>query len=388
MRLRFDKYIFIVFLLVLSFGAKAQKLDIKIFADNKLEEIYFIPSFGRYFIETNNEKKEPLQKSDLVKIKVQSGKLSVSINDSSIGVYPKIKFYSEGLMSFFLLRTKDTTLIKDRRYDDDLTVSVKDRHLHLVNNVETESYIAGVVQAETWGATTNVDFFKLQAICVRNYLIKNLNKHKAEGFHLCDGVHCQAYKGRANQVEVIQGANNSKGEIIVDSLGNIIETVFHANSGGETVNSEDVWGKPFSHLVGKIDSFSVGAKAYKWEKYIKIKDWKRYFREKGVNVKNDSIENELLNFSQKDGRKKEMLGVSLVQIRKDFGLRSTFFDCQKWGSEVKLNGRGYGHGVGLSQEGAIKMCEEGYEYWQVIEHYYNGAKIKRLDEEQIINTNK
>ncbi|MDD2531003.1 MAG: SpoIID/LytB domain-containing protein, partial [Bacteroidales bacterium] len=240
----------------------------------------------------------------------------------------------------------------------------------------------------TWGATTNVDFFKLQAICVRNYLFKNLNKHKAEGFHLCDGVHCQAYKGRANQVEVIQGAYNSKGEIIVDSLGNIIETVFHSNSGGQTVNSEDVWGKPFSHLVGKIDSFSVGTKAYQWEKYIKIRDWKRYFREKGVNIKNDSIEKELLNFSQKDGRKKEMLGVPLVQIRKDFGLRSTFFDCQEWGSEVRLNGRGYGHGVGLSQEGAINMCNQGYEYWQVIEHYYSGARIKRLNDDIIINTSK
>ena len=161
-------------------------------------------------------------------------------------------------MSFFLLRGKDTTLIKDRRYDDDLFVSVKNNDLFLINNLETESYIAGVVQAETWGATTNVDFFKLQAICVRNYLIKNLNKHKADGFHLCDGVHCQAYKGRANQVEVIQGAYNSKGEVIVDSLGNIIETVFHSNSGGQTVNSEDVWGKPFSHLVGKIDTFSIG----------------------------------------------------------------------------------------------------------------------------------
>ena len=141
-------------------------------------------------------------------------------------------------------------------------------------------------------------------------------------------------------------------------------------------------------MVGKIDTFSIGTKAYQWEKYIKIRDWKRYFKEKGVNIKNDSIEKELLNFSQKDGRKKEMLGVSLVQIRKDFGLRSTFFDCQEWGSEVKLKGRGYGHGVGLSQEGAINMCNQGYEYWQVIEHYFTGAIIKRLDEETIINTNK
>lgn len=386
MKLQHRIQILFIFIMLLSFGLKAQRINVRIFADKNLNEISFIPSFGKYSIEIDN-KKQLLQKTDIVKIKTQADKLSLSVNDSLIGTFKELKFSSEGLMSFFLIRGKDTNQIKDRRYDNDLFVKVKNNDLFLINNIEAESYIAGVVQAETWGATTNVDFFKLQAICVRNYLIKNIDKHKAEGYNLCDGVHCQAYKGRANQVEVIQGAYNSKGEVIVDSMGNIIETVFHSNSGGETVNSEDVWGKPFSHLVGKIDTFSIGTKAYQWEKYIKIRDWKRYFKEKGVNIKNDSIGKELLNFSQKDGRKKEMLGVSLVQIRKDFGLRSTFFDCQEWGSEVKLKGRGYGHGVGLSQEGAINMCNQGYEYWQVIEHYYTGAKIKRLDEEQIINTN-
>ena len=202
---------------------------------------------------------------------------------------------------------------------------------------------------------------------------------------MCDGVHCQAYKGRANQVEVIQGAHNSKSEVVVDSMGNLIETLFHANSGGQTVNAEDVWKNSFSHLIGKQDTFSVGMKAYEWEKYIRLRDWRNYFREKGVNIKDDSVKNELINFSQKDGRKKTMLGVPLVQIRKDFGLRSTFFDIQPWGGEVKLSGKGYGHGVGMSQEGAINMCDQGYEYWQVLEFYYTGAKIKRLDAEKILN---
>ena len=92
----------------------------------------------------------------------------------------------------------------------------------------------------------------------------------------------------------------------------------------------------------------------------------------------------MLNFSQAQGRKKEMLGIPLVQIRKDFNLRSTYFSCEPWGSEVKLNGKGYGHGVGMSQEGAIGMCDQGYEYWQVIEFYYTGAKIKRIEEEKIV----
>ncbi|MDD4703663.1 MAG: SpoIID/LytB domain-containing protein, partial [Bacteroidales bacterium] len=188
MKLSIKIHILLITLLLLSIGLKAQKLDIRIFTDTKLNEISFIPSFGRYFVEIDN-KKQSIKKSDIVRIKTQADKVSLYINDSLIGNYKELKFSSEGLMSFFLLRTKDTNLIKDRRYDDNLIVKVKNKDLFLINNIETESYIAGVVQAETWGATTNVDFFKLQAICVRNYLFKNLNKHKAEGFHLCDGVH-------------------------------------------------------------------------------------------------------------------------------------------------------------------------------------------------------
>ena len=87
----------------------------------------------------------------------------------------------------------------------------------------------------------------------------------------------------------------------------------------------------------------------------------------------------MLHFSQQEGRKKDILGIPLTTIRKDFGLKSTYFDIQEWGGEVKLNGKGYGHGVGMSQEGAIKMCEDGYEYWQVIEHYFKGATVKKMD---------
>ncbi|MDD4684385.1 MAG: SpoIID/LytB domain-containing protein [Bacteroidales bacterium] len=381
--MKFLKTILLILFTVLSLTLSAEKINVRIYADKQIKEASFVSSFGRYTIKLGDEEIS-IQKTDIVKIKAKAEKVELQINDSLIGNYKTINFLTQGLMNFFLISPKENG-VPERRYDDNLIVSNEKGHLKLINNIEIESYIAGVVQAETWGATKNVDFFKLQAICVRNYLFMNLSKHQKDGYHMCDGVHCQAYKGRANQVEVIQGAHNSKSEVVVDSMGNLIETLFHANSGGQTVNAEDVWKNSFSHLIGKQDTFSVGMKAYEWEKYIRLRDWRNYFREKGVNIKDDSVKNELINFSQKDGRKKTMLGVPLVQIRKDFGLRSTFFDIQPWGGEVKLSGKGYGHGVGMSQEGAINMCDQGYEYWQVLEFYYTGAKIKRLDAEKILN---
>lgn len=373
---------FSLLLVLFSLGVFSQNIDISIFSEIKLEAIELIPSFGQYNLDLGNNNIISLKNSDIIKLSSNGNKINLIIRDTSYGSFSSIKLVKDALKCFFQINLKNKT--KLRRYDDNLIITSKNNQIYLINNIEIENYIAGVVQAETWGATKNVEFFKVQALCVRNYLMKNKDKHKKQGYNLCDQVHCQAYKGRANQHEVIQGAYNSKGEIIIDQEGNIIETLFHANSGGETVSSEDVWGRAFPHLSGKIDSFSIGMKAYNWDKFIQFRDWQRYFRDKGINVRDDSIKHELLNFSQDNGRKKDMLGIPLVQIRKDFNLRSTFFNCKEWGSEVKLSGRGYGHGVGMSQEGAIRMCDEGFEYWQIIEFYYTGAKIKRIEEEKII----
>lgn len=375
------KKIFLILTLIFVFNFTAfsqassvENVRIRLFSDKNIEQVMFIPSFGSYFLETEQGDKLKLSKTTKLIVKDLDGQLEIKINDTIYKKAKKINLTPSGLKSFFQIKPLNPQ-ITERRYEDGLEITSKNKSLFIINVVKTDNYIAGVVQSETWGATTNIDFFKVQAICCRNYLMNNLEKHAEEGYNLCDGVHCQAYKTRANKKEVTEGAYKSKGEVIVDSQGNIIETLFHSNSGGETVNAKDVWGKDVPYLVSVEDSFSVGGKHYQWEKYIKLKDWLNYFRNKGLNIKDKEIEDALLTFSQESGRKTDIMGISLKTIREDFGLKSTYFNVQKWGSEVKLTGKGYGHGVGMSQEGAIKMCEEGYEYWEVIEHYFKGVKV-------------
>lgn len=375
------KKIFLILILIFTFSFNAfsqasslENVRIRIFSDKNIEEVLFIPSFGSYFLETEKGEKVKLNRTSKVKITDLDGQVEIKINDTIFQKTKKITLTASGLKSFFQIKPIKPQ-IAERRYEDCLEISSKNKSLFIINVVKTDNYIAGVVQSETWGATTNVDFFKIQAICCRNYLMNNLEKHASEGYNLCDGVHCQSYKTRANKKEVTEGAYKSKGEVIVDSENKIIETLFHSNSGGVTVNAKDVWGKEVPYLVSVEDSFSVGCKNYQWEKYIKLKDWLNYFRHKGINTKDKEIEDALLNFSQENGRKTDILGIPLKTVREDFGLKSTYFNVQKWGSEVKLTGKGYGHGVGMSQEGAIKMCEEGYEYWEVIEHYFKGVKV-------------
>ena len=60
------------------------------------------------------------------------------------------------------------------------------------------------------------------------------------------------------------------------------------------------------------------------------------------------------------------------------GLRSCDFEFIQVGSNVEINTKGYGHGVGLSQYGALGMAKEGYNYKEILEHYYVGVKLVNL----------
>ena len=67
--------------------------------------------------------------------------------------------------------------------------------------------------------------------------------------------------------------------------------------------------------------------------------------------------------------------IAVSSIREDFNYRSDFFDILVDGDMIRINGRGYGHGVGLSQEGAIEMAGRRYHYTAILNYYYHQVYI-------------
>ena len=63
------------------------------------------------------------------------------------------------------------------------------------------------------------------------------------------------------------------------------------------------------------------------------------------------------------------------KIRFDFNLRSSYFSVIDKGSNILFQGRGYGHGVGLCQDGAMEMAIEGKSFEQIIHFYFTGVSI-------------
>jgi len=359
--------------------ASADKVKVRLFSNNRIDALYASFDLGLYNLYAND--------SLLLDSGLGEG-MTVELKPSPSGVYVAVNGYEYGTFKRAVLRATDTACIlclnprnvKQRTYEGDLVVSCFDKNtLLIINEVEFETYLAGVVQSEIYGNMS--DIFRIQAIISRTWALRNWNKHRSDGYNFCDYVHCQAYQNRCIRPDIMLGTMQSSGQTIVDGAGKMIETPFHSNSGGQTANSEDVWRSAFPYLRSVTDTFSFRMRQSDWTKVIPINQWLGYFsKTHKINVQNDSIRNQLLSFSQPQ-RKAKILGIPLTRIRTDFKLKSTFFSVSvdsKTG-DVVLSGHGYGHGVGLSQEGTIRMVSLGISYDSIIRHYYTGAAIHQDD---------
>lgn len=369
------KLLLILCTLLLAFSASADRVKVKLFSNNSIDYIAISFDLGTYNIYADDtilvEPEIGVGRS--IELTPSGKKVHVSIDGHSYGNHNTIYFSANDTACILCLNPRN---IKHRTYEGNLSIKVdKNGKLLIINDVEFETYIAGVVQSEIYG--DKPDIFRVQAIISRTWARKNMNKHKAEGYNFCDQVHCQAYLNRCVRPDIMLGTMLSSGMTIVDEAGALIETPFHSNSGGQTANSEDVWRSAVPYLRSVSDTFSFHMRQSEWVKVIDKDKWLNYFASKHkLDIHSDSIRNELLTFSQSE-RKVRLCGVPLTRIRSDFQLKSTFFSViyDSVSNRLTLSGHGFGHGVGLSQEGAIRMIGLGISYDSIIHHYFTGAHI-------------
>lgn len=359
------------------FLLSAEKVKVRIYSATKITQAVISFDVGRYVVRdaAGNIISDTLDLNRSVEVRLSGGKVWVAANAYELGTFDKISITAVDSANLFCI---NPTGKKQRTYEGDVCVKVlKNNQLEFVSEVDFETYIAGVVQSEIYGKPDQTDIFRVQAIISRTWALRNKNKHKSDGYNFCDDVHCQAYYNRCIRPEIVYGTLQSVGEILVDKDGKPIDTPFHSNSGGQTANSEDVWSAKIPYLRSVPDTFSYRMKQSVWKKELTRNEWLNYFSKKHkLDISDSSLCDELLNFRQ-DERKSRIHNIPLTRLRTDFKLKSTFFTVSTNGNKVTLNGRGFGHGVGLSQEGAIRMVSLGYKYQEILMHYYKGAIIYR-----------
>lgn len=373
----------LILIILLNMPALAQDdslyLNVRLFANRDLTSIQIQSADGSFKVLNGDKEVTILNKNIGLSIKSDHKKVRISKMDAVIGIYDTLRFVPVSENSLIRIKSQK----EDRKYDDELKIYIVDGKLQIINYVELGHYIASAVLSET-GSKESPEFYKIQALISRTYAVRNMRKHELEKYHLCDQVHCQLYRGHCTNETVLAAVKETHGQVIVDSTGALISAAFHSNSGGQTMNSEDVWSLAAPYLRAVEDSFSISMPMARWEKRIPKEKWLNYLKEKHKYPLNDTKKrNEALNFTQE--KRKSLLGdsIPLKVIRSDFKLRSTYFNIVQDGDMLVFKGKGFGHGVGLSQEGAINMVKKGYHYEDIIKFYYYKVNICPFDSTMI-----
>jgi stage II sporulation protein D len=200
------------------------------------------------------------------------------------------------------------------------------------------------------------------------------------------------YRGAGSVTQVARiAAEDTRGEVLT-WRGEPIEAVYSSSSGGHTASNEDVWSSaPFPYLRGRKDPWDRAAPHHEWSWSVDRDRLHRMIRER-FDVDPRSLD---VGERSRDGRAAEVridarrgedrsipAGAFRSAVVGAFGgesLRSTFFEIRRSSDRYVFEGRGYGHGVGLSQWGAHGMAGAGKSYREILSFYYTDVRLERRE---------
>lgn len=256
---------------------------------------------------------------------------------------------------------------------------------HLVEHAPLETYLYGVLPYEM-SHSWPIEALKAQAVAARTYTLKTLEGVKNKNFDVFSDVRSQMYKGGGKQYDSVKKAvDETRGEVL-SYQDKLFFTYYHANCGGGT---DDVrsWNpgaqsiKPLSGASCKYDSHS---KSHSWQMNISHAKVETYAKSVGLsgNLKSIKIARKTDTGRATNLTLKTSKGTKTVPCGK-FRLATGIRSCKITKLSVRRNdvhfeGKGYGHGVGMCQDGANGMAKSGKNYKKILKNYYPGAELKKL----------
>ncbi|MCS7172239.1 MAG: SpoIID/LytB domain-containing protein [Armatimonadetes bacterium] len=257
------------------------------------------------------------------------------------------------------------------------------RTLVVVNEVDLESYLYGVLRLEVDPAWPP-EALKAQAVAARTLALASLGRFRREGFDVRDTTEVQLYGGATFEDPRTNAAVDATRGVVLLHEGKPIHAVYHADSGGQTEASEHVWGVAYPYLRSVEDPYVAGSPYQRWTVVVPLAHLEDRLRAGGVPVQ--GITGIEILRTTESGRALALRilagseGVELVgtRLRSLLGpnvLLSTRFSVRVEGQNAIFEGSGWGHGVGLSQWGARGMALAGASFDRILRHYYRGVEL-------------
>lgn len=256
-----------------------------------------------------------------------------------------------------------------------------------VNWVRLDDYLRSVLPSEM-PAHFHPEALKAQAVVVRSYTLRRLNRHKAEGFDLCDSEHCQLYQGMAAEKGASSAAVEATAGELLHFNGEVVDAMFSASCGGATAPNEvaGVNQKALPYLRGVPDWDPQGRKfcalspTYFWETHLSPEELSKVFTQVGklqqlkvvARTPGGHVIRLLLRGDQGS------LEVRGAEFRLKIGgrrVKSLMFALEREGEGWVLHGQGSGHGTGFCQWGAQGRALAGQSYRQILQAYFPGAEV-------------
>ncbi len=258
-----------------------------------------------------------------------------------------------------------------------------------VEDVPLEDYVAAVLPPEIGRAPAAA--LEAQAVAARSYALARVERHLEDGADLCDGTHCQVYRGLAAATEDSRSAAAATAGLVLTQAGGVIAAPFHAVCGGRTARPRDVWDdEAIPELASIEDDACLGAPGATWTYAIPRAALStlsaalgfpeaRFFEVYGHDP---SGRVSMIRFAAAGGLSRVTRGFEFRKAASVLwgwaSVRSTDFTVEESKPAYVLSGRGTGHGAGMCQAGAIARAKRGESRDAILGLYYRGAALETL----------
>ena len=280
-------------------------------------------------------------------------------------------------------------------------VQVREGRALVVREITLEQYATGAALSEVHPAASDEELagrvYEVQTVIARSYAVSNRGRHAKQGFDLCATTHCQIYEPArfttSRWAATARAAARRTADEVLWFAGAPARAVFHADCGGHTSHAAEVWGGAApAYLSGRRDTVDSAAAHAQWVSETGVEALKAALNTDVRTAVGATLDR--LDIAGRDsaGRAEQIVlrGTQTFVVRGEVfrevvtrhlgarTLRSTLFTVKKAGDRFVFTGKGFGHGVGLCQAGALARLRRGDSPEAVLAYYFPGITVGRL----------
>lgn len=300
------------------------------------------------------------------------GAVTVSAENGVIKVGRRI--FKEEMIKF----TSELIPLKvgERRFRGEIEVYLKNAKLIIVNKLDIEDYVKGVINKEAMPSWP-IEAKKTQAVLARTFAVyQKMFNPRSPYFDLAPTVLDQVYDGLGKEdVTSVEAVNSTKGEII--TLGNNPAKIyFHSTCGGTISSSAEIWKMDEPHLQQLQCPYCTKSSLYRWTRKLKVAEIAKKLGTKSVKSIKTVRGKTRVESVVVDGKKfpvnkfRELVGFSVIW--------SNDFSVSKSGDTFVFSGKGAGHGVGVCQWGMAGMAKLGKNHYEILKFYLKGIEVRKM----------